>query len=114
MNRLHNRDLGREGERKAVRYLKRRFYKILGVNVRTTCEMDIICQKNGVVCFVEVKTRESARFGLPREAVTEERKRRYRTGATAYLKQNGLLDARVRFDVIEILNGKITHIKDAF
>ena len=53
---LHNRNLGESGEELAVKFLRREKYKILGRNVRTTCEMDIVCEKDGVIVFVEVKT----------------------------------------------------------
>ncbi len=111
---LHNRNLGETGEELAAKHLRREKYKILGRNVRTTCEMDIVCEKEGVVVFVEVKTRTGEKFGLPREAVDAKRQARYRTGAAAYLKKYNLSGFRVRFDVIEVTEEKITHIKDSF
>lgn len=111
---LHNRNLGESGEELAVKFLRREKYKILGRNVRTTCEMDIVCEKDGVIVFVEVKTRAGTSFGLPREAVDAKRQARYRMGAAAYLKKYDLTGFRARFDVIEVTEEKITHIKDAF
>ena len=111
---LRNRDLGRQGEDRAAKYLKKHGYRILGRNVRTACEMDIVCEKEGVLCFVEVKTRSGDRFGLPREAVDPKRRARYRAGALAYLKKYELFGCKVRFDVIEVTEEGITHIKEAF
>ena len=108
---LHNRNLGESGEELAVKYLRREKYKILGRNVRTTCEMDVVCEKDGVIVFVEVKTRAGTSFG---EAVDAKRQARYRMGAAAYLKKYDLTGFRARFDVIEVTEEKITHIKDAF
>ena len=82
---------GKLGECIARIYLRLHLYKILEKNFRTnTGEIDIIAKKGETIVFVEVKFRTNTEKGLPREAVN------------------------IRFDVIEILNFKITHIKNAF
>lgn len=109
-----NKRLGKRGENRACRYLKRRGYKILERGyVNPFGEIDIIASKGDTVAFIEVKTRLSETFGAPSEAVGYRRKERYINGANYYFygKQP---DAVIRFDVIEILNGKINHIENAF
>ena len=108
------RRLGFWGESKAVRYLKKKGYKILERNYRCPFgEIDIIAEKDDVVVFCEVKTRTSVNYGLPNQAVDRERKRRYVNSAKFYFMKKEKT-CTVRFDVIEILNGKINHIENAF
>lgn len=107
--------LGISGEQKAVKYLKANGYKILKTNY--TCvigEIDIICEKDDTIIFVEVKQRESLKYGYPREAVTTHKANKIRMVATNYLKFRRLTNQKVRFDVIDILGDKITHIENCF
>ena len=111
---MHKKRLGRRGENAAARYLKRHGYKILERNYRTPfCEVDIIAKKGEIVAFVEVKTRESDLFGMPREAVNAPKQKLYIRAAQCYLS---LLsdDEILRFDVIEVYKGGINHIENAF
>ncbi len=111
---MHNKKLGRKGEKAAARYLKRKGYKILGRNVRTPfCEIDIIARRGEVVAFVEVKTRVNDNFGLPEEAVTPQKQRLYFRAARLYEGKHGDDDI-IRFDIIEVFKGKINHIENAF
>jgi len=53
---MSTKDLGSIGENIAVEFLKRKGYSIRDRNYRRpTGEIDIIAQKENVVCFVEVK-----------------------------------------------------------
>lgn len=107
--------LGHKGEVKAVEFLKEKGYKILEQNFKTHIgEIDIIAKTGEVIVFVEVKTRSDDSFGSPAEAVNTEKQRKYTLLANEYLIRNNLNDNQCRFDVIEIENGKINHIEDAF
>lgn len=107
--------LGRYGERRAVKYLKRGGYKILERNYSCPFgEADIIARKGDTVAFVEVKTRENDSFGAPREAVNFAKQKRYISIAEYYFLRCSLTNTVVRFDVIEILDKKLTHIENAF
>ena len=111
----NNKVLGNSGEEIALKYLKNNGYKILFSNFKTQIgEIDIIAKENGVIVFVEVKTRTSNYFGLPREAVNAHKQYKIRQVATQYLKKYSDVDNACRFDVIEILEGKITHLKNCF
>lgn len=106
--------LGKKGERLAAKHLKRKGYKILQSNYRTPfCEVDIIAKCGDALCFCEVKTRNSDTFGSPSEAVNSSKQRLYIRAAHYYLKASQQ-DCTVRFDVIEVLCGKINHIENAF
>ena len=109
-----NRITGKAGEDRAAKYLEANGYVILDRNVRTFCEMDLVCAKDGRVCFVEVKSRSGTKFGLGRESVGPTRIDRYRKGAMLYLKAKGLTGCPVRFDVIEITGDKLVHLTNAF
>ncbi|MDP3731957.1 MAG: YraN family protein [Candidatus Omnitrophota bacterium] len=111
--------LGREGEETAVGLLKDNGYKILLRNYKTKLgEIDIIASDKGTICFIEVKTRQSDRFGLPAEAISASKQRQISKVALAFLKERSLLDKKARFDVVSILYSedkpRLDLIKNAF
>ena len=90
-------------------------YEILETNYKNQIgEIDIIAKDGERYVFVEVKARSTAMFGYPREAVTPKKQHTIKLVASCYLKSNKLYDVYTRFDVIEILAGKITHLINAF
>lgn len=114
-----NLDLGKKGEEEAVGLLQRAGYKILFKNYKTRLgEIDIIASDEDALCFVEVKTRHSGRFGEPAEAVSPMKQRQISKAALIFLKENKLLDKKARFDVMSLVCSKegITSklIKNAF
>ena len=65
-------------------------------------EIDLIARTaDGILCFVEVKTRSQRAIAAPREAVTPAKQRKLRDAASWYLAQTGL-DCPCRFDVAEV------------
>lgn len=111
--------LGNSGEKAAVRYLKKKKYKILELNYRNKLgEIDIIAEDKGTIAFIEVKTRQTLNFGSPKEAVTKNKQRNISMVALSWLKSKKKIDVRARFDVISIvLNKKVLDIelvKNAF
>ncbi|MDE6850326.1 MAG: YraN family protein [Clostridia bacterium] len=108
------RRIGFRGENKAAAFLKKNGYKICERNFRCPFgEVDIIAQKDGVIAFVEVKTRTNDLFGAPNEAVDNRRKQRYRNCVRFYFA-NTEIDYTVRFDIIEVTKEGINHIENAF
>jgi len=106
---------GAEWEDAAAEYLKKCGAVILCKNYRRgPGEIDLIARMDGVVAFVEVKQRGANSRGTPGEAVTRVKQARICGAALYYLKENRLLDARIRFDVIEISPEGLRHIKNAF
>jgi putative endonuclease len=105
---------GDRGEKRAVKYLKKNGYSIIERNYRTFFgEVDIIAVKDGTLIFVEVKTRNTAVFGMGYEAVGAEKQKNIRQSALLYCKKHQKLSL-LRFDVISIDKGVITHIENAF
>ena len=95
---------GDRGEDAVVAALVRRGYRILERQYGCRWgEIDLIAwAPEGVLCFVEVKSRTGTRFSAPREAVTAAKRRRLRNAASWYLAQRGLDDCPCRFDVAEV------------
>lgn len=111
-----NSSIGKINEKVAIDFLKKNCkYKILETNFSTSLgEIDIIAKDIDTIVFVEVKYSNSTFLGLPRERVTNYKQNKIRQVALIYLKNNNKLNSKCRFDVIDILGEKITHIKDCF
>lgn len=77
-------------------------------------EIDIIAKIKDTYVFVEVKSRETGEYGFGREAVTIHKQNTIRKVAEYFLIQNKLNDVSCRFDVIEIMGEKISHIENCF
>ena len=113
------RELGQQGEEIAVHYLQKEGYRILTRNFRTRDgELDIICRKDDVLIFVEVKTRRSELFGSAEEAITPKKIEHIRRVALHYLTNHQTQHKEIRFDVITILmvnhEPRLNHIQAAF
>lgn len=114
---IHN-EIGTKGELLAVNFLKSRQYLVLETNWRwRKAEVDIIAQEANTLVFVEVKTRSSATFMKPEEAVHLKKQKMLKDAAEAYCDAHGL-DVELRFDIISIIKegNKVTtkHIIGAF
>ncbi len=77
-------------------------------------EIDIIAKDADRIVFVEVKSRSTLSKGFGREAVTQDKIRHIRFSATMYLKRKNLLEEKIRFDIIEIVDDEINHLKSVF
>lgn len=115
-----DKSLGKRGEALAQDYLRKKGYQILWRNYRTPFgEMDLVVAQGETLVFLEVKTRSSKRFGLPREAVHFKKQQQYYRLAQHFLQYHPQSYPNTRFDVIEIYalaNGQyhIEHIENAF
>ena len=112
--------LGKEGERAAVQFLKSKRLSIRECNFRCSAgEIDIIAEDKDVFVFIEVKTRSNENYGLPEEAVDYYKQKKLIQLARFYLQKERLEERSCRFDVISIIMKnnkvkKIDHIVDAF
>ena len=114
---LHN-ELGKRGEKLAEDYLRKNGYRIIECNwTFGKYEIDIIASVPGFIVFIEVKTRSSAIWGNPEDAISRTRIKRLVEAADFYIKEKDI-DGAVRFDVIAIVDNRevteIEHIEDAF
>jgi putative endonuclease len=95
--------LGRAAEQMAAEFLQASGYRIVCRNYRTRyAEIDIIARERGVLCFIEVRSRETGDFGTPEESITRRKRRGIERAALQYLEEQGLPDADARFDVVGI------------
>lgn len=112
---MNTRIVGQRGEDAAIEYLKQRGYTILDRNFNSHFgEVDIVAWDGEYVVFIEVKSRSNTAFGLPRQAVDYRKQRTIVKVAQYWLFKKKRVGVPVRFDVLEILAGKINHIEDAF
>ncbi len=119
---MSNKIKGKYGEDTAVNYLIKNKYKIIARNYHFSRygEVDIIAQDKDTLCFVEVKTRTSDKFGTPLEAVTKTKLDKIRKCASAFISNSELKIKKYRIDAISILlssktdtdEPEITHIKN--
>lgn len=95
--------LGRKGEDIAVEYLKSKGYNILDRNfICRQGEIDVIALDKNYIVFIEIKSRTSTEYGLPSEAVTEQKLKHILKSAAYYLHIRNLENANVRIDAIEV------------
>lgn len=117
---MSNKNKGKYGEEFAVNYLIKNGYKILEKNYHFSRygEIDIIALDKNVLCFIEVKTRSSDKFGTPFEAITKSKLDKIRKSALFYLQNSKTFYENSRIDAISVfLSGentepRIKHIKN--
>ena len=105
---------GRKGEDAAVKFLKRKGFKILERNFRTRFgEIDLVCMKGERVIFVEVKAKTGERFGEPWEMVDERKINQIKRMGKFYLMKNGMNDSWCRLDVVGVWlrDGKVEKLE---
>lgn len=108
-------DVGVGAEKTACDFLIAKGYKILFQRYKTKFgEIDIIAQKNKVICFVEVKIRKTAHEAL--ESVTPRSQKRIQNTALFFLSQYPQYEFfDLRFDVIVMTSPfDILHLDNAW
>jgi putative endonuclease len=96
---------GITGEALAAVHLRAEGFRIIEQNWRYgRLEVDIIAEKQGVLHFIEVKTRRSKRFGRPEEQVNGRKIEHLAEAASEYLYRHPQWQ-RIQFDVLAITLG---------
>lgn len=116
---FETRDLGVSGESFSEKYLEGAGWRILAKNYRIrSAEIDLIAERDGLIAFIEVKTRRSGRYGRPAEAVTLRKQQKIIAAAGMFMQGAEYIGRACRFDVIEVFksNGEwcLNHIENAF
>ena len=121
VNRKSKELLGRWGEKRSEKFLKRKGLKTLTRNFSCkTGEIDLIMvDSDGTLVFVEVKTRANEDFSPSEPAITRAKKTRMLRAVRYFLAVNNIEDRPFRFDVVTIVLGEkdpaqIRHYKNAF
>ncbi len=112
-------EFGRFAEERAAEEMLLRGYIVRERNWRpknSHLEVDIICQQDDTIIFVEVKARNPEDED-PAEAVDEKKQRRLVRAAEIYLRQQPF-DFYYRFDIVTVTGTMedyvLDHIEDAF
>lgn len=118
LNMAEHNDLGKSGEKDAVKLLRSKGYDILETNfVYEKAEVDIIAKKGNYLVVVEVKTRSTPDFGDPQDFVKPAQIKRLVKAVDYYINEKDL-DLEVRFDIVAIIKNnlgkRIEHLEDAF
>jgi putative endonuclease len=112
-------ELGKYGEGLAKVYLEQQGYQILEKNwVYGRAEIDLIAAYQGMLIFVEVKTRRSADHGAPEDFVDWKKEKQLEFASGVYIDKKNH-QGEIRFDIVAIVFEnkelyKINHIEDAF
>lgn len=117
---MKTRSSGNRGEAEVAKYLRKQGYVLLASQWRCRFgELDLVAKdKQGTICFVEVKLRGAGSIALPREFVDQRKQARLRTAAASYLSTHEM-EATARFDVAEVYqenNGtlRVEYLENAF
>lgn len=105
---------GKEGEKAALDFVIEKGYKVLDINYRLhPFEVDIIATDNGMIVFIEVKTRQTDEYGHPIEFITGKKEQNLIKVADYYLqyKRPG---HEGRFDVITLYKKEGAFILEHF
>ncbi len=106
---------GRWGEDQAARWYVAHGYVIADRNWRAPGgELDLVVTRDGLVAFVEVKTRASDAYGDPALAVTARKQLTLRRLAASWLAAHDVHGVEVRFDVVAVLGVRVRVIEAAF
>ena len=95
--------VGQVGEAAAVRFLRKKGYRILETNARTIFgEIDIVARKDGFTIFVEVRSRSTSSLGPPYLSITKLKERHIIKNALAYLKWRKAVESCWRIDLVSV------------
>ncbi|MCX6778787.1 MAG: YraN family protein [Candidatus Magasanikbacteria bacterium] len=101
---MYTQKIGRYGENLAARFLISKGFKILARNFQTRYgELDLVAEREGVIHFVEVKTRTGLRSGEPEEAINYFKMRRLQSAAQSFLLSRNLVDVGCQFDSVALV-----------
>lgn len=113
------REFGDWGEKVAAWYLQKKGYRVIDKNVQfRDGEIDLVALKDGLLIFVEIKTRKTAGFGSV-SAINQTKQNRIRRAAIRFCKQEGL-SAATQFDAVVIIGSQeskeisIQHFRNCF
>ncbi len=120
-NKLSPYQKGKIGEDYALKFLKKKGFKILDRNMRNKfSEIDIIAKNKDYIIFVEVKSRSSEDYLRPSASVDFQKQRKIVAAAAEYIKINNIT-LQPRFDIAEVFLGldkiksyKINYIENAY
>ena len=107
--------LGKKGERIACRRLLREGFDVLARRWRgRQGELDIVAFEGGLLVFLEVKTRATARYGEPWEFIDPQKQLILQRTAAEFMAEYNLGQYAYRFDVVSVIGNEVTLYRNAF
>ena len=112
----HN-ELGKWGEEVATAYLRDKGYIIVERDWHSQHrDLDIIALDDGVMVFIEVKTRQTEAFAHPDQTITRKKLHNLQLAINHYVKGNNVT-RRFRIDIITVIGKgdkepEIRHLTD--
>ena len=98
----HN-EFGKAGEEMAAEWLEQRGFQLISRNWKSArYEVDIIACRQGVLHFIEVKSRHDDQFGNPEDWVGRKKGSHLLAAGEAYLDKYPIWN-RVQYDILSIL-----------
>lgn len=95
-------ETGKEGEELAAAWLAAQGFELLYRNWKHSYfELDVVAAKDGILHFVEVKTRTTDTYGHPEEGVTSKKLERLMNAGEEFLHQNPQWK-RIQYDILSI------------
>jgi putative endonuclease len=107
-------NFGQKAENLACDLLHQNGYKIIDRNFHSRFgEIDIVALKDNTLIFVEVKARQSLKYGMPEEAVTRQKLYKIRRTGEYYSILYPELPKKLRIDVVALIieNGQVVSSK---
>ena len=125
---MNNQEIGKLGEVIAVKYLKKKGYRILDRNFefrvagRKKGELDIVVKKHGIISFIEVKALDNQEQTFaPEDRIDFKKKKSIAKTAEFWLLKNKIpLESKCQIDVVSIRldfqtrKAKISHFFNTF
>jgi putative endonuclease len=107
---------GKRAEQRAVWWYRLRGYRVMATNAWAGgYELDVVVRRGRRLVFCEVKEKLGDEFGDPLEMVDEEKQRRLRRAAGAWLAAHPeAAGLSVSFDVIAVQSGRLRRVAEAF
>ena len=98
----HN-EFGKAGEQMAVEWLLERGFQLVSRNWKfARYELDIIASRDGILHFIEVKSRHDDLFGKPEDWVNWKKGRHMLSAGEAFQEKNPAW-IQIQYDILAIL-----------
>lgn len=95
--------IGARGERLALRFLRRRGYRLVARNFRCPeGELDLVVRRGTTLVVVEVRTVTQGFLASPLDSVTARKRARVARAARRWLALHRPVCGRVRFDLVGV------------
>ena len=114
---MSTRSDGKLAERRAAKFLEEHYgYKILFMNYACRLgEIDLIAEEAGILCFIEVRSRTTSKYGEALETISGQKRRKIALTAHHFMVTKSYDNRACRFDVVTIQDrGEPQLLRDAF